>query len=101
MVLSSDHDKTTAGVSGTRCVNAHILTSEENEDGTAACSLQTCLSRNTYNPEKCDDYVRKLYQCCLAMIQRDANAQSTACPAKPVIDRWLKTHKAETVSTAI
>ncbi|KAF8554843.1 hypothetical protein OG21DRAFT_1411832 [Imleria badia] len=62
---------------------------------TAACSLQTCLSRNTFNPEKCDDYLRKLYQCCLD-IQRDANAQSTACPAKPVIEHWFKTHNTET-----
>ncbi|KAG8220445.1 hypothetical protein J3R82DRAFT_3139, partial [Butyriboletus roseoflavus] len=56
-----------------------------------ACALQTCLSRNTYNPEKCDEYVRKLYTCCLEMYNIEgANAESTACPSKPVIERWLR-----------
>ncbi|KAH0829058.1 hypothetical protein J3R83DRAFT_2515, partial [Lanmaoa asiatica] len=58
-----------------------------------ACTLQTCLSRHTYNPEKCDEYVRKLYMCCLEMYNIEgANAESTACPAKLVVERWLKRH---------
>ncbi|KAF8435151.1 hypothetical protein L210DRAFT_2551831 [Boletus edulis BED1] len=64
-----------------------------------ACSLQTCLSRNTYSPEKCNEYVRKLYLCCLDMYSTrgDANiAVSTACPAMPVIERWLKRNNTET-----
>ncbi|KAI1790384.1 hypothetical protein LXA43DRAFT_891127, partial [Ganoderma leucocontextum] len=58
-----------------------------------ACSLQTCLGRNTYQPEKCDDYVRKLYRCCWEMYKRtDGRGESTACPLPNVTRRWLKQH---------
>ncbi|KAI9568906.1 hypothetical protein HD554DRAFT_2021623 [Boletus coccyginus] len=60
-----------------------------------ACSLQGCLSRNTYSPENCDEYVRKLYRCCCEMYSIQG-AESTACPAKPVVERWLKRHESET-----
>ena len=56
-----------------------------------ACALQKCLSRNTYSPDKCDEYVRKLYLCCL-----NIQSESNVCPGKPVIDRWLKKNKTET-----
>ena len=77
-------------------MNAHS-TPEGDQDSMAACTLQTCLSRNTYSPEKCDQYVRGLYMCCLEMYSRKGpNGESTACPAKPVIERWLKRHNTET-----
>ncbi|KAH7889791.1 hypothetical protein F5I97DRAFT_1788854, partial [Phlebopus sp. FC_14] len=58
-----------------------------------ACALQTCLSSNTYSPEKCNEYLRQLYACCLEMYSREgANAGSTACPAQSVIQRWLRKH---------
>ncbi|TBU46650.1 hypothetical protein BD309DRAFT_888056 [Dichomitus squalens] len=58
-----------------------------------ACSLQACLKKNTYSPEKCDDYVRKLYRCCWAMYQQtDGKGESTACPLPNVTRRWLENH---------
>ena len=58
-----------------------------------ACALQSCLGKNTYRPEKCDDYVRKLYKCCWEMYERtDGKGESTACPLQNVTRRWLKQH---------
>jgi len=62
-----------------------------------ACSLQSCLNTNTYNPEKCDARLIELYKCCMHMYERaksagapDAEAKSTACPKREVVDRILK-----------
>ncbi|CAF1531981.1 unnamed protein product [Rotaria magnacalcarata] len=30
-----------------------------------ACALQSCLHKNTYNPDKCEKVLNKLKQCCL------------------------------------
>ncbi|KAH7912701.1 hypothetical protein BJ138DRAFT_1147664 [Hygrophoropsis aurantiaca] len=69
-----------------------------------ACALQTCLSANTYSPEKCDRYLRELYTCCSEMYKssssQDAERKmevegSSACPMPSVVDRWLKTHPPE------
>ena len=30
-----------------------------------ACRIQDCLAANGYQREKCEDYVTKLYQCCM------------------------------------
>ncbi|KAG1758685.1 DUF1903-domain-containing protein [Suillus occidentalis] len=67
-----------------------------------ACSLQTCLSANTYSPEKCDAHLKRLYQCCSKLYQdraenNGANGSdheniSTACPMPRVVERWLKNH---------
>ncbi|KAI0048798.1 DUF1903-domain-containing protein [Auriscalpium vulgare] len=58
-----------------------------------ACSLQTCLSKNTYSPEKCDQHMRRLYQCCQSMYDAtDDKGESTACPMPSVVRRWLKNH---------
>ena len=54
-----------------------------------ACALQTCLARNTYNAERCDEYVRKLYLCCFEMYAVQGS-ESTACPKQSVVERWLK-----------
>ncbi|KIM82557.1 hypothetical protein PILCRDRAFT_70494, partial [Piloderma croceum F 1598] len=59
---------------------------------TAACTFQTCISKNTYNQEKCDAYLRKLYLCCQSMYEGKARAESTACPKLDVVKRWLKNH---------
>ncbi|KAI0074852.1 DUF1903-domain-containing protein [Panus rudis PR-1116 ss-1] len=59
-----------------------------------ACALQGCLSRNTYTPEKCDQYMRSLYECCAAMYDAtNDKGESTACPIPRVVRRWLETHK--------
>ncbi|KAJ6626714.1 hypothetical protein B0H10DRAFT_1998256 [Mycena sp. CBHHK59/15] len=60
---------------------------------TEACALQTCLNKNTYKPEKCDERLRGLYMCCQKM-HKDAgeNAESTACPMPSVVKRWIKDH---------
>jgi hypothetical protein len=56
-------------MSGQRYVNTNSIPLAEGDQdsghSTAACTLQTRLSRNTYSPEKCDEYVRRLYVCCL------------------------------------
>lgn len=58
-----------------------------------ACSLQTCLGKYTYSPEKCDDQLRKLYLCCQSMYDdRGESVESTACPMPSVVRRWLKKH---------
>ncbi|KAI0262213.1 hypothetical protein BC834DRAFT_829165, partial [Gloeopeniophorella convolvens] len=56
-----------------------------------ACTLQTCLSKNTYSPEKCTDHMRNLYKCCQAFYDAD-KGESTACPMPSVVRRWLKDH---------
>ncbi|KAL6305091.1 hypothetical protein BKA93DRAFT_731448 [Sparassis latifolia] len=58
-----------------------------------ACALQTCLNKNMYSPEKCDDHLRKLYKCCQAMYDdTDDKGESTACPMPNVVRKWLKNH---------
>ncbi|KAJ7288785.1 hypothetical protein C8J57DRAFT_1281216 [Mycena rebaudengoi] len=58
-----------------------------------ACSLQTCLNKNTYKPEKCDERLRDLYKCCQTMYnEAGEKAESTACPLPQVVNRWMKDH---------
>ncbi|KAG1788325.1 uncharacterized protein HD556DRAFT_1245318, partial [Suillus plorans] len=70
-----------------------------------ACALQTCISANTYSPEKCDAHLKRLYQCCSKLYQDRAESDgterhngsdqeniSTACPMQKVVERWLKSH---------
>ncbi|KAI0330402.1 DUF1903-domain-containing protein [Cubamyces sp. BRFM 1775] len=70
--------------------------SSESTDPTCqaqACALQSCLKKNTYTPEKCDDHLRKLYKCCWSMYKEtDGRGESTACPMPNVVRRWLKGH---------
>ena|SRR5208283_1866941 len=59
-----------------------------------ACVLQTCLSRNTYEPEKCDEQLKSLYMylCCSKMYEQDDKAESMGCPMSSVVRRWLRAH---------
>jgi len=57
-----------------------------------ACNLQACLNKNTYAPDKCEDLMRKLYQCCDGMYASNPDAESTACPMRSVTKRWLDRH---------
>jgi Mature-T-Cell Proliferation I type len=60
-----------------------------------ACSLQTCLNKNTYSPEKCDNQVFALYECCQNLYKAQANGiqiDPTSCPQQSVIRRWMKRH---------
>ncbi|KZV82882.1 DUF1903-domain-containing protein [Exidia glandulosa HHB12029] len=58
-----------------------------------ACDLQACLNKNTYNPERCDAQMFKLYECCAKMYDsKGKDAESTACPIESVTRRWLKNH---------
>ncbi|KAF8157330.1 DUF1903-domain-containing protein [Mycena galopus ATCC 62051] len=60
---------------------------------TEACALQTCLNKNTYKPEKCDERLRALYMCCQKMYNdQGSDANSTACPIPNVVKRWIKDH---------
>ncbi|KAG2158600.1 uncharacterized protein EDB93DRAFT_1076500, partial [Suillus bovinus] len=70
-----------------------------------ACALQTCISANTYSPDKCDAHLKRLYQCCSKLYQdrtenngtergngSDQENISTACPMQKVVERWIKNH---------
>ncbi|KAF7341201.1 DUF1903-domain-containing protein [Mycena venus] len=60
-----------------------------------ACALQTCLNKNTYKPEKCDERLRGLYGCCQQMYDNapeGAEPSSTACPIANVVRRWMRDH---------
>ncbi|KAI0067590.1 DUF1903-domain-containing protein, partial [Artomyces pyxidatus] len=58
-----------------------------------ACSLQTCISGNTYAPERCEQRMRELYRCCQTMYENtDGKGESTACPMPKVVRRWLSAH---------
>ncbi|PAV23179.1 hypothetical protein PNOK_0024700 [Pyrrhoderma noxium] len=62
-----------------------------------ACSLQSCLGRNTYSPEKCNAQLRRLYECCREMyVDTSGKGQSTACPKEQVVRRWLETQGSQT-----
>lgn len=63
----------------------------------SACSLQNCLNKHMYTPEKCDGTLRSLYECCQKMYDADStsgqeNSGSTACPMPKVVTKWLKDH---------
>ena len=59
----------------------------------SACSLQACLNKNTYSPDKCEVHMRKLYECCRQMYRNTkGEGESTACPNERVVERWLKNH---------
>ena len=69
-----------------------------------ACAIQTCLSRNSYNQAKCEQFVEALYRCCdefykavdkqsvtnMAGMERPEVLESTACPIRSVVDRKMK-----------
>ncbi|KAJ7089538.1 hypothetical protein C8R44DRAFT_818460 [Mycena epipterygia] len=58
-----------------------------------ACALQTCLNKNTYKPDKCDERLRALYNCCQRMYDTGGETtESTACPMASVVKRWIKDH---------
>ena len=59
----------------------------------SACSLQSCLNKNIYSPEKCDRYLRSLYECCQKMYDSGhENSGSTACPMPKAVRKWLEDH---------
>ncbi|KAF8987011.1 hypothetical protein BDQ17DRAFT_1286100 [Cyathus striatus] len=61
-----------------------------------ACDLHSCLNKNTYKPERCDQHLRKLYECCQKFYEKtDGKGESTACPMPSVVTRWLKDHPAK------
>ncbi|KAF9047779.1 hypothetical protein BJ165DRAFT_1344652, partial [Panaeolus papilionaceus] len=58
-----------------------------------ACAMHACLNRYTYSPEKCEQQLRKLYECCQKMYDESGDkAESTACPFPRVVKRWMKDH---------
>ncbi|KAN0130744.1 hypothetical protein V8E53_011419 [Lactarius tabidus] len=58
-----------------------------------ACSLQACLAKNTYAPDKCTEKMRNLYQCCQALYDAtEDRGESSACPMPIVVRQWLKAH---------
>ncbi|KAG2015052.1 hypothetical protein CC2G_008358 [Coprinopsis cinerea AmutBmut pab1-1] len=66
---------------------------QENACQTEACQLHACLNKHTYSPEKCDQQLRRLYECCQQFYDKTSNqGESTACPMPSVVKRWLKDH---------
>lgn len=47
----------------------------------SACAIQDCLAKNNNNSDKCLSAQFKLYACCYALYQRDAQATSPCCPS--------------------
>lgn len=72
----------------------HILSLNSLIRFSSACSLQLCLNKNTYAPEKCDSQLRNLYECCdsIKSVSGEGDSGSTACPKPSVVKRWLKNH---------
>lgn len=84
----------------------HVQPAEHPPCQTEACTLQTCLSRHTYSPAKCDPQMLELYRCCAKMYSQEGGdgsgkrtgkgeggtegSGSTACPIKSVVERKLK-----------
>ncbi|KAH8103488.1 hypothetical protein BXZ70DRAFT_889095, partial [Cristinia sonorae] len=59
-----------------------------------ACSLQACLNKNTYTPDKCNRQMRELYRCCQSFYETtEDKGDSTACPTPNIVRRWLKDHE--------
>ncbi|KIJ25508.1 hypothetical protein M422DRAFT_178936, partial [Sphaerobolus stellatus SS14] len=57
-----------------------------------ACNLQGCLNKNKFDPDKCQHLMRNLYTCCDRMYSQDPNAESSACPIRSAVTRWLDRH---------
>jgi hypothetical protein len=69
-----------------------------------ACAIQTCLSRTSYNEQKCQYAIDALYRCCasfydkanageyknLGGIGREGIKKSTACPLEEIVRRTVK-----------
>ncbi|TFK97330.1 hypothetical protein BDV98DRAFT_574657 [Pterulicium gracile] len=69
------------------------MSSDEPGCQAEACALQTCLNKNTYSPDKCNERVKQLYLCCQRFYKEtDDKGESTACPMPRVVERWLKDH---------
>ncbi|KAF8320401.1 hypothetical protein DL93DRAFT_2052864, partial [Clavulina sp. PMI_390] len=61
-----------------------------------ACSLHGCLNKNTYKPERCDDYLKRLYVCCQNFYEnRGDKAETPSCPMPSVVTRWMKKNAPE------
>ncbi|KAG0142754.1 hypothetical protein CROQUDRAFT_33958, partial [Cronartium quercuum f. sp. fusiforme G11] len=55
------------------------------------CKLQHCLNRYTYQPEKCDDQLKKLYESRRHTYENTGtDASSTACPSQKVVEAKLR-----------
>lgn len=79
--------------SGTDMVSVHV-----------ACAIQSCLSRTSYNEQKCQQYVNALYRCCASFYDKAAAGsyknlggadrqdvkKSTACPLESIVRRTIK-----------
>jgi hypothetical protein len=90
------------------CGNLPLLPPASNRPATsatqAACAIQDCLSANSYNEAKCQNYVNNLYKCCMGMYRsaeskgmssEDAKDLSTACPIRSVVERRMKRIESE------
>ncbi|KAH9814064.1 hypothetical protein DFH28DRAFT_1083104 [Melampsora americana] len=56
-----------------------------------ACQLQKCLNRYTYQPERCDELIKKLYKCCQMMYDENGDQiKSTACASKSKVKEKIE-----------
>jgi hypothetical protein len=74
-------------------------------DTPLACAIQSCLSRTSYNEQKCQPLINALYTCCaqfydtlhstagyknLGGVERAGVKGSTACPLEEVVRRTMR-----------
>ncbi|KAK4457891.1 Cx9C motif-containing protein 4, mitochondrial [Cladorrhinum samala] len=59
-----------------------------------ACAIQSCLTKNGFNQEKCTQFVDALYDCCQAFYQRNGeNAVTASCPKFSLLRLKLEQRK--------
>ncbi|KAE8246990.1 hypothetical protein A4X06_0g4776 [Tilletia controversa] len=56
-----------------------------------ACKIQSCLQKNGFQQERCENVVRELYRCCAQFYREKGDgAESDSCPLPRVVRRKLE-----------
>ncbi|EPS25735.1 hypothetical protein PDE_00671 [Penicillium oxalicum 114-2] len=56
-----------------------------------ACAIQDCLTKNSYNEDKCQAQIDALYECCNAFYQQQGDQASTvSCPKAGLLRLKMK-----------
>ena len=61
-----------------------------------ACRIQSCLQKNTFQQDKCENLIDDLYRCCARFYRDGTTTQSKgiqpdACPVSKTVDRRIAT----------
>ncbi|PLB37472.1 uncharacterized protein BDW47DRAFT_107106 [Aspergillus candidus] len=56
-----------------------------------ACAIQACLTKNSFNEDKCQAQIDALYECCNAFYQeRGDHGQTPSCPKASLLRLKMK-----------